>query len=193
MARAAVAALGAFPCSAARAAVAALGGFLCSAAVAVLVGRFIATIRRGDVLWYVAGGAFKLVGEVVLADGELELGAVGVTAHVVTHGETDSGDFSLGRKGKDIGCVNEKVLAEVSCCAGFLAEVIVADEEECGLGVVGDIANDVAELRSDLHTTEGHEMVDVIDNDKFRFVLLDKCFDLAVDEVKILPLVAENV
>lgn len=52
----------------------------------------------GGGLGGVGGGAFKLVGEIVLADGELELGAVRVSAHVVALGETDCGDFSLGRK-----------------------------------------------------------------------------------------------
>lgn len=71
--------------------------------------------------------------------------------------------------------------------------MIVADEKEGGLGVVGDIPHDVAELRSDVHSTEGHEMVDVVDNDEFGFVLLDEGFDFAVDEVEILPLAAEDV
>jgi hypothetical protein len=102
-----------------------------------------AVAALGDGLWGIALG---FVGEVVVADGEAVLGVVRGTAEVVAPGEADGGDFTLGGEGEDVGGVEEKVLAEVSCGAGFLAEVVVSDEEEGGLGVVGDVADDAAEF-----------------------------------------------
>lgn len=87
-----------------------------------------------------------LVWEVVSPDGELVEGIQGGAAHVVAVDETHCGDIALGGEGEDVGGVEEEVLAEVSCCAGLLAEVIVTDEEEGGLGVVGDVPDDFAKL-----------------------------------------------
>ena len=102
------------------------------------------------------GVALGFVGEVVVADGETVLGVVGGTAEVVAPGEADGGDFALGGEGKDVGGVEEEVLAEV----------VVADEEKSGLGVVGDIADDAAEFCGDVDAAEGHEVVDVVDDDE---------------------------
>ena len=74
------------------------------------------------------GVAFSLVREVVVADGEAIDSVVALVAHVVAVDEADSGEVALGGKGKDIGRIEEEVLAKVACCAGFLAEVVVADE-----------------------------------------------------------------
>jgi hypothetical protein len=133
------------------------------------------------------------VGEVVVADGEAVLGVVGGTAEVVAPDKADGGDFTLGGEGEDVGGVEEKVLAEVSCGAGFLAEVVVSDEEEGGLGVVGDVADDAAELCGHVYAAEGHEVVDVVDDDELGLELLNKCLDVAVDGVDVLALGAEDV
>ena len=132
-----------------RAAVAALGGGL---------GEFIDGFELGV--------AFGLMGEVVFADGEAVLGVIGATAEVVAPDETDGGDLALRGEGEDVGGIEEEVLAEISCGAGFFAEVVVADEEEGGLGVVGAVAADATEFCCDVHPTEGHEMVDVVDDDE---------------------------
>ena len=139
------------------------------------------------------GVALGFVGEVVVADGEAVLGVVGGTAEVVAPDEADGGDFALGGEGEDVGGVEEKVLAEVACGAGLLAEVVVADEKEGGLGVVGDVADDAAELCGHVYTAEGHEVVDVVDDDEFGLELADEGFDVAVDGVDVLALGAEDV
>ena len=149
-----------------------------------------ASAALGDGLWSIALG---FVGEVVVADGEAVLGVVGGTAEVVAPGEADGSDFALGGEGEDVGGVEEKVLAEVSCGAGFLAEVVVSDEEEGGFGMVGDVADDAAELCGHVHAAEGHEVVDVVDDDEFGLELLNKCLDVAVDGVDVLALGAEDV
>ena len=74
-----------------------------------------ANAALGDGLWSIALG---FVGEVVVADGEAVLGVVGGTAEVVAPDKADGGDFTLGGEGEDVGGVEEKVLAEVSCGAG---------------------------------------------------------------------------
>ena len=149
-----------------------------------------ANAALGDGLWSIALG---FVGEVVVADGEAVLGVVGGTAEVVAPGEADGSDFTLGGEGEDVGGVEEKVLAEVSCGAGFLAEVVVSDEEEGGLGVVGDVADDAAELCGHVYAAEWHEVVDVVDDDELGLELLNKCLDVAVDGVDVLALGAEDV
>ncbi len=150
----------------------------------------VAVAALGDGLWSIALG---FVGEVVVADGEAVFGVVGGTAEVVAPGEADGGDFALGGEGEDVGGVEEKVLAEVSCGAGFLAEVVVSDEEEGGFGMVGDVADDAAELCGHVHAAEGHEVVDVVNDDELGLELLNKCLDVAVDGVDVLALGAEDV
>ena len=123
----------------------------------------------GDAHWdfvdgFALGIAFGLVREVVVADGEAVLGIVGRSAQIVAPDETDGGDFALSGKGEDVGCIEKEVFAEVSCGACFFAQVVVADEEEGGLGVVGDVADDAAELGGDVYSAEGHEVVDVVDD-----------------------------
>ena len=131
--------------------------------------------------------------EVVGADGEAELGVVGQAAHVVAVDESHGGDVALGGETEDIGGVEEEVLAEVAGGADFLAEVVVADAEEGSLGVVDDIANDVAELVGGVDPAERHEVVDVVDDDELGVVLLDEVLDVAVDGVEVLPLRAKYV
>ena len=99
----------------------------------------------------------------------------------------------MGGETEDIGGVEEEVLAEVAGGAGFLAEVVVADAEEGSLGVVDDIANDVAELVGGVDPAERHEVVDVVDDDELGVVLLDEVLDVAVDGVEVLPLRAKYV
>ena len=131
--------------------------------------------------------------EVVGADGEAELGVVGQAAHVVAVDESHGGDVALGGEAEDIGGIKEEVLTEVAGGAGFLAEVVVADAEKGGLGVVDDVADDVAELVGGVDTAERHEVVDVIDDDELGVVLLDEILNVAVDGVEVLPLRAEDV
>ena len=131
--------------------------------------------------------------EVVIADGEAVFGVVGATAEVVAPDKANGGDFTLSGEREDVGGVEEKVLAEVSCGAGFLAEVVVSDEEEGGLGVVGDVADDAAELCSDADAAEGHEMVDVVDDNKFGLKLTDESLDVAVYGIEIFTLPAKDV
>ncbi len=134
-----------------------------------------------------------LVGEVVGADGESVLGVVGVAAEVVAANETYCGDFVLCGEGEDVGCIEKEVLAEVSCGRGFFAKVVVADEEEGGLGVVGDVADDAAEFCGDADAAKWHEMVDVVDNNECGIEIVDEGFDLAGDGKAISSLLAEDV
>ena len=122
-----------------------------------------------------------LVGEVVGADGESVLGVVGVAAEVVAANESYCGDFALRGKREDIGGVEEEVLAEIACGAGFLAEVVVADEKEGGFGVIGDVADDAAELAGNVDAAKGHEVVDVVDDNKGWLEPVDESFDVAAD------------
>ena len=149
-----------------------------------------AVAALGDGLWGIALG---FVGKVVVADGEAVLGVVGATAEVVAPDEAHGGDFALCGQGEDVGGVEEEVLAEVARGAGFLAEVVVANEEEGCLAVVGDVADDAAEFCGDAYAAERHEVVDVVDDDELWFELTDECLDVAVDGVEVVTLAAENV
>ena len=160
----------------ARAAVAALGGDLWNVVDGCAVG---------------VSGCF--VGEVVVADGEAVLGVVGATAEVVAPDEAHGGDFALCCQGEDVGCVEEEVLAEVARGAGFLAEVVVANEEEGCLAVVGNVADDAAELCGNAYAAERHEVVDVVDDDELWLEVTDECLDITVDGVEVVTLAAENV
>ena len=71
--------------------------------------------------------------------------------------------------------------------------MVVSDEEEGGLGVVGDVADDAAELCSDADAAEGHEMVDVVDDNKFGLKLTDESLDVAVYGIEIFTLPAKDV
>ena len=120
------------------------------------------------------GDGSDLVGEVVGADGETEEGIDGAATHVVAVDEADGGDVALGGEGEHVGGVEEEELAEVARGGGFLAEVVVADEEEGGLGVVGDVADDAAEVGGDCDAAEGHEVVDVVNDDEVGLEALDE-------------------
>lgn len=132
-------------------------------------GGIVEFFLSGVVDGFALGVGFDFVGEVVFGDEEAELGVFWAPAEVVTGDKTDGGNFVLSRKREDVGCVEEKVLAEVSCGAGSLTEVVISDEEEGRLGVVGYIPDDSAKLCCDANATEGHEMVDVVNNDQFGF------------------------
>ena len=103
--------------------------------------------------------AFGLVGEVVVADCEAVDGVVTLVTHVVAVDEADSGDIALGGQGEDVGRIEEEELAEVACGAGFLAEMVVADEEEGGVGVVDNVADDAAELVGDIDAADRKSVV----------------------------------
>ena len=133
------------------------------------------------------------MGEVVVADGEAELCVVGAAAEVVAVDETHRGDLALGGEGEDVVGLGEEVLAEVAGGASFLAEVVVADEEEGSGGVVEDVADDAAELGSDAYSAEGHEVVDVVDDDQLRLEVTDEGLDVAADGVEVVALATEYV
>ena len=71
--------------------------------------------------------------------------------------------------------------------------MVVADEEEGGVEVVGHVADDVAELVGDVDAAVGHEVVDVVDDDEAGLELLDEGLDVACEPVNIAALVAEDV
>lgn len=142
---------------------------------------------------FVVGVGGDLMWEVVGSDGEVELGVVGVAAQVVTAHEPHGGDLALCGKRKDVGGVEEEVFAEVACCAGFLAEMVVADEEECRVGVVVDVAHDPAELVGDVHAAERHEVVDVVDDDEHGLEVCDERLDVAGNGEDVTAHVAEHV
>ena len=116
---------------------------------------------------FALGLPFGFVGEVVFSDGKAELSVFWASAEVITGDKTYGGDFALCRKRENVGGIEEKVLAEVSCGAGFLTEVVISDEEKGSLGVVGHISHDMAELGCDAYTAERHEMVNVVNDDQF--------------------------
>ena len=59
--------------------------------------------------------------------------------------------------------------------------------------MVGDVADDAAELCGHVHAAEWHEVVDVVDDDELGLELLNKCLDVAIDGVDVLALGAEDV
>ena len=71
--------------------------------------------------------------------------------------------------------------------------MVVADEEEGGVEVVGHVADDVAELVGDVDAAVGHEVVDVVDDDEAGLELLDEGLDVACEPVNVAALVAEDV
>ena len=85
------------------------------------------------------------------------------------------------------------MLAEVACAAGFLAEMVVADEEEGGVAVVEHVADDVDNLGGDVDAAVGHEMVDVVDDDEVGLLLLDEGLNGSVDVPEVVTLATEDV
>ena len=139
------------------------------------------------------GDGSDLVGEVVGADGETEEGIDGAATHVVAVDEADGGDVALGGEGEHVGGVEEEELAEVARGGGFLAEVVVADEEEGGRGMVGDVADNAAEVGGDCDAAEGHEVVDVVNDDEVGLEALDEGLGVTVDGIDVVALAAEDV
>ena len=131
--------------------------------------------------------------EVVGSNGETELCVVGVVARVVAVGVTDGSDFALRRECEDVVCSGEEQFAEVACCAGFFAEMVVADEEEGSFAVVNGVSNDAGDFCCDVDAAVWHEVVDVVDDDELWLFLFDKALDGSVDVPNITPLPAEDV
>lgn len=219
MGRGAVAVLAALGGDMARVTIVALGdcgGRAAVAALAVLVGNW----RRGGITFIRASGAHGAVvilgvsvvsycgvvvdglslgvsrgflGEVVVADGEFEGVVDDGVAHSVAIDETDCGDVALCGEGVNVGSVDEEVLAEVACSVGFLAQMVVTDEEEGGLGVIGDVADDMAEVGGLSNAAEGHEVVDVVDDDEVGLELLEEGLDVSNEGIVVVTFTAEDI
>ena len=71
--------------------------------------------------------------------------------------------------------------------------MVVADEEESGLGMVGGVAHYLVELGSDVDAAIGHQMVDIIDDDQGGLNLLDVTLDLPGEFPEVFPERAEHV
>ena len=91
-------------------------------------------------------GLLGLLREVVRADGEVELRVVGKDTQVVPADVTHCGDLSDGGQREDVVGAGEQELSQFACRACLLAGVVVADEQEGGVGVVDRIADDTVEL-----------------------------------------------
>ena len=131
--------------------------------------------------------------EVVVSYSEMVLGIVGVTAQVVAADEPHSGDFALSGKGEDVCGVKKEHLAKVACHVGFLAEVVIPDEEERSVGVVDDVSDDAAELASDVNAAKGHEVVDVVDDNEIWVGVVNESLDVAADSPEVVSLPAQHV
>ena len=59
--------------------------------------------------------------------------------------------------------------------------------------MVEDVADNAAELCGDVDAAEGHEVVDVVDDDEGRVEAVDEVLDAAVECVEVVALVAEDV
>ena len=126
------------------------------------------------------------MGEVVFAEGEEEFGLGDAPSVLERSDETDMGDAALCGNGEDgIGTCEEK-FAEVARCGCALAEVVVADEEEGGLGVVESIAEDVVEVAGCCDATIRHEMVDIVNDDEGRTQAVNVALDFAYKEAEVL-------
>ena len=131
--------------------------------------------------------------EVVGTDGEVELGVAGVDMQVVAADVADCGDVADGGEGEDVVGTVEQVLAELTGSAGFLAGVVVSDEEEGCVGVVDGVADDAVELSGDADAAVGHEVVHVVDDDELRIESLDEALDAAGEPPGVVALAAEDV
>lgn len=131
--------------------------------------------------------------EVVGPDGEVELGVVGEDAQVVSADVSHGGDLADGGKGEDVVGAGEQQFSQFACCAGLLADVVVADEQESGVGVVDGIADDAVELAGHTCPAVGHEVVDVVDDDQLRIEAVDELLDVAVEPPVVVSLSAEDV
>ena len=99
----------------------------------------------------------------------------------------------LGGDGEDVVGGGEEHPADVARGGGALGEVVVADEQEGGLGVVGGVADDLFELGGDVDAAVWHEVVDVVDDDEGGPNLLDVALDLACELPEVFPVRAEQV
>lgn len=134
-----------------------------------------------------------LAGEVVGADGEVELGVAGVHVQVVAADVSNGGVLAHGGQREDVARAGEQASAEFARGAGLLAGMVVADEEEGGVGVVDGVADGAVELSREAHAAVGHEVVDVVDDDELRLELLDEVLDAAVEPPVVVALSAEDV
>ncbi len=189
------------------------GGAFLLAEMAVASGNLVEEFNRGDglarlddvggdfaegVIVNYRGGAILVVArclmrDVVGADGESELTLVRVIAQVVAANVSHRGNVALCGEREDVVGTGEELLAKVACAACFLANVVVADEKKCSVGVVDGIADGAGKLGGNVDATVGHEVVDVVDDDEVRSVLIDEVFDGSVDEPEVLALAAKDV
>lgn len=71
--------------------------------------------------------------------------------------------------------------------------MVVADEEEGCLGVVGGVTDKAAEVCGLLDAAVGHEVVDVVDDDECWLELADEILDAHVEGIEVVALGAEDV
>ena len=135
----------------------------------------------------------SLLREVVVTDGEVELGLVGKDAQVVSADVSHGGDLADGGKGENVVGACEQQFSQFACCACLLAGVVVADEQESGVGVVDGIADDAVELAGHTCPAVRHEVVDVVDDDQLRIEAVDELLDVAVEPPVVVALSAEDV
>ena len=146
---------------------------------------------HADALGY-GYGPDDLARHVVAVDGEEEL-AVIADLVIETLDEPDLGNGLLGGDGKDVAGLGEEQLAEVARGACLLAEVVVADEEAGGVGVVEGVADGVVEGGSGIDAAVGHEVVDVVDDKQGGFDVLDSLLDVGELAVEVIAELAHLV
>ena len=138
-------------------------------------------------------GRRSLVREVITTDVEAEFAVVGVMTQVVAADVAHSCDFSLRGKREDVCCIDEELLAKISCGASFLAKMVVTDEKEGGVGVIDCVTHDAAELCGNVDATVWHEMVNIVDNNELGPALTDEALDASADMPDIVTLPTEDV
>lgn len=138
-------------------------------------------------------GRRSLVREVITTDVEAEFAVVGVMTQVVAADVAHSCDFSLRGKREDVCCIDEELLAKISCGTSLFAEMVVTDEKEGCVGVIDCVTHYTAELCGNIDATVWHEMVDIVDDDELRLALFDETLDASGDTPDIVALTTEDV
>ena len=138
-------------------------------------------------------GLLGLLREVVRADGEVELRLVGEDTQVVSADVTHGSDLADGGQREDVVGAGEQELSQFACGAGFFSCVVVADEQEGGVGVVDGVTDDTVELVGHPWPAVWHEVVDVVDDDELWLEALDELLDVACEAPVVVALSAEDV
>ena len=118
-----------------------------------------------------------LVWEVILVDGEKEI-VVMVGFYGKALEQFYSGNGLLWSDGEDVVGGWEEHFAEIACGVGSLVEMVVADEEACRMGVVEGVAYSAVEHIGWIDAAIRHEVVDVVNDNEWRFCRLDSILDV---------------